>query len=223
MNASAEKKKPPRIRSAYDPIWSAEGEQSVLGAILMRPEALDRVADLLAPEDFYQMAYARIFQAMLDLHRQSAPVDLVTVTALLKERGQLDGVGGYVFLAGLSERVGFATNAEYYANLVHDKALLQRLLDTTQEIASACLAPVKDVHIFLDAAERKIFSIGQTGRQRTALPLSKLVPPERELIESRYDYPDILGLKTGFADLDIITGGGPAGQSNHPCCTSWCW
>lgn len=207
MNASAGQKKPIKIRSAYDPIWSAEGEQSVLGAILVRPEVLDRVVDLLDPEDFYQTAYARIFQAMLDLHRRSDPVDLVTVTALLKERGQLDGVGGYVFLAGLSEQVGFAINAGYYANLVHDKAILRRLLDTTQEIASACIAPVEDVPQFLDAAEKKIFSISQTGRQRSALPLSQLLPPEREIIESRHGSPDILGLKTGFCDLDKITGG----------------
>ena len=105
---------------------------------------------MIDPEDFYREAHGRIYQAMLDLYGRGEPVDLVTVTALLKERGQLEGVGGPVFLAGLSEQVGFATNAEYYANLVRDKAVLRRLLDCTQEIAAACLAPVENVAEFLD-------------------------------------------------------------------------
>src|SRR4030042_4357818 len=118
----------------YMPPANPEAEQSVLGAILVRPEVLDRVADLLEPPDFYREAHGRIYQAMLDLYGRGEPVDLVTVTALLQERGQFEGAGGPVFLAGLSAQVGGATHAEYYASLVHDKAILRRLLDTTQEI-----------------------------------------------------------------------------------------
>ena len=130
----------PGAPGGYTPPANPEAEQSVLGAILVRPEVLDRVADLIEPVDFYREAHGRIFQAMLDLYGRGEPVDLVTVTALLKERGQLEGVGGPVFLAALSEQVGFATNAVSYAGLVHDKSVLRRLLDTTQEIASACFA-----------------------------------------------------------------------------------
>ena len=126
--------------AGYTPPANPEAEQSVLGAILVRPEVMDRIADLIVPEDFYREAHGRIYQAMLDLYGRGEPVDLVTVSALLKERGKLEGVGGPVFLAGLSEQVGFATNAEYYANLVHDKSVLRRLLDCTQEIAASCLA-----------------------------------------------------------------------------------
>ena len=95
----------------YHPPADQEAEQSVLGAILVRPSTLDAVADLLTPGDFYREAHGRIFQAMLDLYGKNEPVDLVTVCALLRNRKQIEGVGGDVFLAGLSEQVGFATNA----------------------------------------------------------------------------------------------------------------
>lgn len=136
-----------------------EAEQAVLGAVLLRPETLDAVADLLQPGDFYREAHGAIFQTMLDLQGKGEPVDLVTVCALLKERGNLKRVGGPVFLATLSEQVGFATNAEHYARLVHEKAVLRRLLVCTQEIAGACQAPVENIGDFLLLAESKIYDV----------------------------------------------------------------
>ena len=96
------------------PPWDGEAEQSVLGAILLRAAALDEVADLLIPDDFYRTAHGQIYRVMLALYNQERPVDLVTVTARLKELEWLDNVGGAVFLAGLSEHVGTAANVGYY-------------------------------------------------------------------------------------------------------------
>jgi hypothetical protein len=98
---------------------SYEPEQSLLGAILVRPEVFPAIIDAgVKAESFSGAAHAVIFQAMLALHGEQAPIDLVTVTTRLKEWGKLEEAGGPVFLAGLSEQVGFATNAEYYAHLV---------------------------------------------------------------------------------------------------------
>lgn len=193
----------------FTPPASPEAEQSVLGAILVRPEVLDRVADLIEPGDFYQQAHGRIFQAMLDLYGRGDPVDLVTVTALLDERGQLEGAGGPVFLAGLSEQVGFATNADYYAGLVHDKAILRRLLDTTQEIAGSCFAPVEDVGEFLDAAEQKVFEVAESKVRLGFQPLSALVEKEIAILEAIWhrDASRITGVTSGFSDLDNLTAG----------------
>jgi replicative DNA helicase len=193
----------------YTPPANPEAEQSVLGAILVRPEVLDRIADLIAPEDFYREAHGRIYRAMVDLYGRGEPVDLVTVTALLKERGQLEGVGGPVFLAGLSEQVGFATNAEYYAHLVHDKAVLRRLLDCTQEIASACLAPVENVDEFLDEAEHKIFQVAEAKVRLGVSPLSILVDNEIATLEAIWGRKDgsLTGVTSGFTDLDNYTAG----------------
>jgi replicative DNA helicase len=193
----------------YTPPANPEAEQSVLGAILVRPEVMDRIADVIVPEDFYRQAHGRIYQAMLDLYGKGEPVDLVTVNALLKERGQLEGVGGPVFLAGLSEQVGFATNAEYYANLVKDKAVLRRLLDCTQEIASACLAPVENVAEFLDTAEHKIFQVAEAKVRPGFSPLSALVDDEIATLEAIWGRKDgsLTGVTSGFTDLDNYTAG----------------
>ncbi len=199
----------PGVPAGYTPPANPEAEQSVLGAILVRPEVLDRVADLIEPGDFYREAHARIFQTMLDLYGRGEPVDLVTVTALLKERGQLESVGGPVFLAGLSEQVGFAVNAERYATIVHDKAVLRRLLDCTQEIASQCLAPVEDVAEFLDAAEHKVFEVAEAKVRPGFKPLGKLVEDEIAHLEAIWhrEAGRITGVPSGFTDLDNKTAG----------------
>ena len=197
------------VPMGYTPPANPEAEQSVLGAILVRPQIMDRVADLITPEDFYREAHGRIFKAMLDLYGKGEPVDLVTVTALLKERGHLEGVGGPVFLAGLSEQVGFAVNADYYANLVRDKAVLRRLLDCTQEIASACLSPMEDVAEFLDAAERKVFQVAEAKVRPGFAPLSALVDNEIATLEAILGRKDgaLTGVTSGFIDLDNYTAG----------------
>jgi len=133
----------PAIPAGATPPASTEAEQSVLGAILLRPQVMDQVADTLSPQDFYREAHRKIYQVMLDLYNRHEPVDLVSVNNLLKERRQVEEVGGQVFLSGLSEQVGIAANAYYYARLVHDKAVLRRLLACSQEITTACLAPVE--------------------------------------------------------------------------------
>jgi replicative DNA helicase len=195
--------------AGYTPPADPEAEQSVLGAIILRPEAVDRVADLLQPEDFYREAHGRIYQAILDLYGKGEPVDLVTVNNLLKERGQLEGVGGPVFLAALSEQVGFATNAAYYAERVHDKAVLRRLLDCAQEIASQCLAPVEDVAQFLDEAEQKVFDVAESKVRPGFSPMVTLVEQEIAHLEKLWhrEAGRITGIASGFADLDNLTAG----------------
>jgi len=206
MSAASSETPPP---GGYTPPANPEAEQSVLGAILVRPEVLDRVADHIEPADFYREAHGRIYQAMLDLYGKGEPVDLVSVSALLKERDQLESVGGPVFLAGLSEQVGFATNADYYATLVHDKAILRRLLDATQEIASQCLAPVEDVGEFLDAAEQKVFEVAESKVRPGFKSVGALVETEIANLEAIWhrEAGRITGVTSGFPDLDNLTAG----------------
>lgn len=200
-------KKTNETKPEHQPICNKGAEQAVLGSILVHPQCLDEVSDLLQPEDFYWDAHGRIYQAMLGLYNRSEPVDLVTVTMRLKELGWLEGVGGALFLSGLSEEVGFATNAEYYASLVRDKALLRRLKTSLVEAAVACHQPHDDVGSFLDACESKIFQV-MDNRQIQAQPLSELVAPEMTRIESLHERrTELLGMPSGFADLDRLTSG----------------
>jgi archaellum biogenesis ATPase FlaH len=116
---------------------SYEPEQSLLGAVLVRPELFPAVIDTgLRPESFSGAAHAMIFQAMLGLYGEQAPIDLVTVTARLKTWNKLEEVGGAVFLAGLSEQVGFATNARYYAHLVRTYAWRREYRETILQLNS---------------------------------------------------------------------------------------
>ena len=191
------------------PPASPEAEQSVLGAILLRPPGMDLVADTLSPQDFYREAHRRIYQVMLDLFNRHEPVDLVSVNNLLKERGQLEEVGGPLFLTGLSEHVGIAANADYYARLVHDKAVLRRLLSCSQEIAGACLSPVEDVGEFLDWAEHQVFSVAEAKIRQGFLPIEGLVNQEIATLEAIWGRKDdaITGVRSGFKDLDNYTAG----------------
>ncbi|MDI6854913.1 MAG: replicative DNA helicase [Deltaproteobacteria bacterium] len=191
------------------PPANLEAEQAVLGAILLRPQVLDQVADLIGVGDFYRQAHGRIYQAMLDLYSRAEPVDLVTVTALLKERGHLDEVGGPLFLANLSEQVGTAVNAFYYARLVHEKAVLRQLLERSQEIGQACLSPVEDVDEFLDWAEGRIFQVADAKIRPGFQSLATLVEKEVETLEKIWhrEAGRITGVPSGFADLDSLTAG----------------
>ena len=116
---------------------SYEPEQSLLGAILVRPEVFPAVIDAgVKAESFSGAAHGLIFKAMLALHGEKAPIDLVTVTTRLKECGKLEAVGGPVFLAGLSEQVGFATNAGYYSHLVRTYAWRREYRETILQLNS---------------------------------------------------------------------------------------
>jgi replicative DNA helicase len=192
----------------YQPPADQEAEQSVLGAILVRPQVLDDVVDLLQPQDFYREAHGRIYQAMLDLYAKSEPVDLVTVCALLRQQGKLDGVGGHVFIAGLSEQVGYATNGPHYARIVKDKSTLRRTLDISQQIAASCLAPIDNVPEFLDAAEQKIFEVAHEQQKSEMVHLKTLSQANHRFMEDLHERKaETHGLLTGFYDLDRLTAG----------------
>jgi replicative DNA helicase len=190
------------ISNDFTPPADPEAEQSVLGAILIRPEKLDAVVGVISPADFYREAHGRIFQTMLDLQESGKPIDLVTVVALLRERGQLEGVGGPVFLAALSEQVAFAANAEHYARIVLDKACLRRLLDKTQEIASACFAPVENVGEFLAESAQKINEATETAQENEAVSLQDMVGQQSDVVEAQfYAKGQAGGLPVGYLDL----------------------
>jgi replicative DNA helicase len=185
-----------------------EAEQSVLGGILLEPGALDRLADILAPEDFYHEAHEKIYAAMLDLYRRREPVDLVTVTALMADRKILDAVGGPGFLASLTDNVGSAANIEYWGNIVHEKSVLRRLITLSNEIAAQCYEPISDVEVFLDEAENRVFTIAESKMRQGFHPLNTLVEKEISLLEALYGRQELTtGVATHFRDLDGYTAG----------------
>jgi hypothetical protein len=142
------------------PPQNLEAEQAVLGAVLLWPQTLDEVAGIINAGDFYRTGHGHIYRAMLDLRSRGEPVDLPTVTVRLNDWGRLDEVGGPVFLAALSEHVGTAANAGYYAKLVREKAVLRQFQALGQEIVKAAGAGtnLKDLRTYLESRAHDLCS-----------------------------------------------------------------
>src|SRR5215470_4985813 len=138
------------------PPQSLEAEESVLGGILLDNTAIDRVLEFVRPDDFYREAHRRIFRAMLALAERNEPADLVTLAETLRQRGELQDVGGAAYLAELAERVPTAANVVHYAKIVREKAILRRLISTATEIVTRGYEASHDAKDLLDRAEASI-------------------------------------------------------------------
>jgi replicative DNA helicase len=120
------------------PPQSIEAEESILSAILLDNNTLLDVLELLAPENFYRTAHQIIFSAINDLFRKAQPVDLVTLTNLLREKNKLEEIGGAAYLARLVDTVPSAINVQHYARIVRDKSSLRQLIAKSNEITQRC-------------------------------------------------------------------------------------
>ncbi len=143
----------------YKPPASLESEQTVLGIILLYPEKLPEIIEIIRPEDFYRAGHGIIYQAMLNLLEADTPIELVTLISHLKEKGQIEKVGGQGFLTDLAAQIGTSANFKYHVQVVHDKSTLRRLLNSSQSIASGCLAPIENVQEYLNWAKNQIGEI----------------------------------------------------------------
>src|SRR3990167_5515796 len=115
------------------PPQNLDAEAALLGSIMQRPDAMYEVVDIISPESFYSEKHRIVISAMVDLFRKSNPIDLLSVSARLKEMNQLDQIGGSSFLAGLVQNVPSASNAKYYAEIVQKKFMMRRLIEAAEQ------------------------------------------------------------------------------------------
>lgn len=144
------------------PPQNLEAEQSVLGCALIDRAGLEIVADMLAPEDFYRDAHATIYRAALDIAGRNEPVDIVTLSEILRTRNRLDEIGGVGYLATLYDIAPSAANAAYYAQIVSGKARMRRLIEACERIKAQAYV-TEDTTLTLDEAETLVLAIGQTS------------------------------------------------------------
>ncbi|GIM45857.1 replicative DNA helicase [Collibacillus ludicampi] len=191
------------------PPQNIEAEQAVLGAILIDPDVLTTVTEVLQPEDFYRTSHQRIFSAMCAIGDQGEPVDLVTVTAYLQDNNQLEEIGGVSYLATLANAVPTSANVDYYANIVHEKAVLRRLIRVATQIASSGYDGSSTVSELIDDAERRIFEIAQEKTTtRGFTPIRDILMTTFERIEYLYNNRGgVSGIPSGYPDLDKMTSG----------------
>ena len=187
---------------------SVEAEQSALGSILIDADAILKVADFLRPQDFYRAQHASIFEAMLSLHAQREPIDLVTLGDELRRRDQLDAVGGPAYLATLMNSVPTAVHVEHYARIVERKAVLRNLIGAAGKIAAVGYEEANDAEVAIDRAESILFEISQRRTDAGFESLSILLGQAYDRLEYLHDHRgQILGVPTGLAQLDALLGG----------------
>ena len=187
---------------------SREAEESILGSIILDNEVLSFIEGTLRPEHFYNERHRRIYQACERLYRSHEPVDLVTLTEELRQAGDLDTIGGPMYLIGLAENVPTAAYAESYARIVVEKAVLRDLISTSEQIKKYAYDQAMPLEQILDKAESHIFELASNKRQHSFEGMTYLVNESFEQIQEIFKNPDpVSGLRTGFHDLDNITAG----------------
>ncbi len=190
------------------PPQNVDAEESILGGLLLDPEAIGRVVDQLRPEAFYINAHQEIYKAALALHSQGKPIDLMSVTTWLYDRELLEKVGGTSKLAQLVERTVSAVNVDLYATLVMDKYLRRQLIGAGNDIVQLGYETSTELEIVLDQAEQKIFNLTQKRPQQGLVPISETLIQAFQEIETRnQDNVAFSGIPSNFYDLDAMTGG----------------
>ncbi|WP_301194043.1 replicative DNA helicase, partial [uncultured Desulfovibrio sp.] len=190
------------------PPHSAEAEQAVLGGLLMRPQLMHSIADILVPADFYLPAHTAIFRAFLELYSKTAPIDLVSTAEQLKAMNTLEEAGGAVYLADLAQAVVSGANAEYYAGIVRDKALQRGLIDVCSGIIGNCYDASREVDALLDESEQAVFAVSRRTARRDFSPTRELLDKVFENLSKLADARDVVtGVTTGYRRLDTLTAG----------------
>jgi replicative DNA helicase len=190
------------------PPQNIEAEEAIISAILIDNDALLEVIETLATGDFYRTAHQKIYAAIIDLFDKAEPVDLVTLANKLKEKGQLEEVGGASYLARLVDAVPLAVNAQHYAKIVHDKASLRRLIEKSNAIVKRCFEERGNADDVIDFAETAIFEISEKKSRQSFFPLSKIILSNIETLEEKQGNRSLVtGVPTGFSRLDNLTSG----------------
>lgn len=189
------------------PPQNIEAEEAILGGILLDPEAMNRVVEVLSAEAFYVQTHQLIYQAAQGLHAVGQPTDLISVTAWLRDREQLAKVGGQSKLAQLVDRTVSAVNIDQYAALVMDKYFRRQLIQAGQEITGLGFDAASPLEATLDSAEQKIFGITQKRPQQDLVPIFETLIHTFQELETQIETQAQPGFLSGFYDLDAMTGG----------------
>jgi replicative DNA helicase len=192
-----------------------EAERSVLGAVLVRNDALDMLQEIgLEASDFYRESHRKIFEAAQHLSEKQEPIDLVTLSSILRGRGTYDLVGGTATLTGLFDDAFAVGNVSHYGRMVREKALQRRMIETCSEIISNAIDGVEDTDQFIDESESKVFAVTEQKQNEGFVDLKSILMGNMATIEElALNDQDVTGLGSGFTALDKMTTGFHPGQT----------
>lgn len=190
------------------PPHNLESEQCVIGSIIVEEQTLVPVAEILDREDFYIDAHKVIYDSMIELGNERKPIDMITLTNRLKEKGYLDQVGGVTYLTSITNMIPTTSNVKVYAEIVKKNSTLRKLIKASNDIISMGYEASDSLDDILNVAEKKIFDISQDRMGQDFKPISEVLTSVTAMIEEVYSKgSDITGLDTGFIDLNKKLGG----------------
>lgn len=190
------------------PPQNLDAEQSILGGILLDNQALNAALEVISAKDFYSEAHRKIFTAILELSDRNEPSDLITLSNILKNKNQLDQVGGAAYLAGLVDNVPSAANTAYYAKIVREKSVLRSLIGTATDILAKSYNMGVEIDSVLDEAEQAIFEISENKIRPSFFAIKDIIKDSFKTIEKLFESKELItGVATGFEKLDEYTSG----------------
>jgi replicative DNA helicase len=206
------------VEAARVPPQAIEAEQSVLGGLLLDNAAWDKIADVIGESDFYRSDHRTIFKHIAQLIEENKPADALTVAESLQRSGKLAEVGSQSYIGSLALNTPSAANIRRYAEIVRERSIMRNLAAIGTEIADSAYTPTgKDASVLIDEAEARIFQIAE-ARSKARQGFVKIDPLLTETVEridmlySRENKNDVIGVSTGFVDLDRMTSGMQAGE-----------
>lgn len=180
-----------------------DAEASVLSAILLDPDAFDRVQEILHPEHFYADANRRIYESVVELTSTGRPVDIVSVAGFLRDKGRLQQIGGSPYLAQLADATPAVAHVEAHAQVIREKWRVRQLINTCQRFAALGYSDYGDVQGFIDQAEQAVFDIARIPESSTIVPLKDAVKGAFKILaDAAQRGGGITGIESGFTMFD---------------------
>ena len=195
------------LDSGRIPPQAIDLEEAVLGAMLIDKKGVDEVIDILQKDAFYKESHQNIFEAIYSLFQSSEPIDLLTVSAMLRKMGVLERVGGDFYLVQLSKKVSTSANIEFHARIILQKFIQRSLIRISNEIIENSFKDSVDVFDLLDEAESKLYDITQGNIKKSSETAQSLVIQAKKRIEDISNKDGLSGVATGFDKLDLLTSG----------------
>ncbi len=190
------------------PPHDEEAEQAVLGAILIDKDAVITVSQLISADNFYDERHQEIYAAMMALYEERKPIDLLTITDVLKKKKMYDKVGGSAYLSSLTNVVPTAANSEYYAGIIRDKYVRRSLIQMSSEMTENAFSEDKEANEILSSSEQQIFKVSQEHIKQGFVHIKETLAESFDRLEELQKTGEGLrGVETGFTDLDNLLSG----------------
>ena len=190
------------------PPQNIEAEKSLLGAVLVDKDAMIKIADDISADDFYKNSHCDIFETMAELYNKNEPIDLLTLSARLEEKGQLEKVGGRSYLASLSASVPTSSHIKQYANIIKKKSTLRKLLSASSKITAMSFNEEDEIEKLLDDAQQELYGVTQTHLKKTFTDIRTVLNEAFERIDELHkEKGKLRGIPTGFKKLDNLLAG----------------